>query len=272
LNGKRIAYTSEGTGITVVAVHGYPGSSRDFDALAQRLRESFRVLRIDMPGFGTSESLDEFPSYDNHARTLIAVLEALHIERPVLLTHSMGGAVAACALHEVPTLVSAAVLLAPPGLEPHRQYRRVPCKALSRALAPELARRCFAPVMRAVATRLGFPSSLPVEALYRATDMAAGFEMDEHARRMRAMRVPVMLAYAQDDPMVEPEIFRALAAVLPQGPRLEFRDGGHYVQDAHAAEISSTMASWLPAVVAAEGTYKTRRAGNALGDSRLEHK
>ena len=133
LNGKRIAYVSEGSGIAVVALHGYPGSSRDFRWLAACMSASFHVLSIDMPGFGASEAMDESPSYDNDARTLIAVLEALQIERPVLLTHSMGGAVAACALAQVPRLASAVVLLAPPGLEPHRQYRRIPCKVLSKA-------------------------------------------------------------------------------------------------------------------------------------------
>ena len=103
--------------------------------------------------------------------------------------------------------------------------------------------------MKRVAKLVGFPDSLPIDALYRATDMAARFEMDEHARRMRSVPVPAMIAYARDDPMVELEIFRALAAVLPAGPHLEFADGGHYLQEAHATEIAAAMAQWLPTVI-----------------------
>jgi pimeloyl-ACP methyl ester carboxylesterase len=249
LHGKRIAYRSDGKGIAIVALHGYPGSSRDLRWLVPCLSASFRVLCVDMPGFGASEAIDESASYDNDARTLIALLEALQLERPVLLTHSMAAAVAACVLAEVPGLLSALVLLAPPGLTPHRQYRRIPSKALSRALTSESARRWFAPVARRIAKLVGFPDGLPVTALYRATDMAARFEMDAYARRMRSLRVPAMIAYAQDDPMVELEIFRALAAVLPDGPRLEFTHGGHYVQETHATEIAATMAHWLPTVI-----------------------
>jgi haloalkane dehalogenase len=51
-----LAYIDEGPreGRALIAVHGIPGSARDFRYLAPQLSSRVRFVRFDMPGFGGS--------------------------------------------------------------------------------------------------------------------------------------------------------------------------------------------------------------------------
>lgn len=88
-----VAYTNQGSGLPLVAVHGTPGSSKDFRWLGATLETEIRFIRLDLPGFG-STPLETMPKFGLHqsAKLVLAFTEALDLKRFVLLGHSMGGA------------------------------------------------------------------------------------------------------------------------------------------------------------------------------------
>lgn len=81
----------------IVLVHGASGNLRDFEAsLIPLLADKHRVIAFDRPGHGWSERPD-LPDIHDPARQAAVIHEAvknLGVERPVLLGHSWGGAVA----------------------------------------------------------------------------------------------------------------------------------------------------------------------------------
>lgn len=78
----------------VVLVHGSPGAARDFAALAPLIAQSGRtVLAVDLPGFGRSERWVEDYSIRASARSLLALLDSLHIDRVHFVGWSLGGGV-----------------------------------------------------------------------------------------------------------------------------------------------------------------------------------
>src|SRR5512140_2568419 len=83
-----VAISGEGPsdGLPILCVHGVPGSRRDFRYLAPLLAVRFRVLRVDMPGFGESPA---GPDADlaAWAEVLLALPAALGLERFALLAH-----------------------------------------------------------------------------------------------------------------------------------------------------------------------------------------
>src|SRR6266550_3742318 len=77
----------------VVCVHGLTRNGRDFDVLAARIADRFRVLCPDMPGRGDSEWLRDpndyaFPTY---LTTLTALFAHAHADRVAWVGTSMGG-------------------------------------------------------------------------------------------------------------------------------------------------------------------------------------
>jgi pimeloyl-ACP methyl ester carboxylesterase/membrane protein DedA with SNARE-associated domain len=90
----RIAYTDAGDGPVLILIHGSPGSKENFARLAALLTPYFRVIAVDLPGFGAStRSIPDY-SIKAHARYVLALMDALGIDAAQVLGFSMGSGVA----------------------------------------------------------------------------------------------------------------------------------------------------------------------------------
>lgn len=89
-----LAYRQQGQGEVVVLIHGSPGSGDNFHLLAPMLAEHFRVITVDLPGFGASTRLVPDYSHQAHARYVLELLDSLDVDRAHVLGYSMGSGVA----------------------------------------------------------------------------------------------------------------------------------------------------------------------------------
>jgi pimeloyl-ACP methyl ester carboxylesterase len=153
-----ISVLSAGTGPdTIVCLHGLGGTKASFLPTVAALADSYRVVALDLPGFGESDKPIGAP-YDApwFARSVFAAMDALGIERAHIAGNSMGGRVAIEA-----------------GLTGHERVDRL--LLLSPALA-WLRPRPWAPVLRALRPELGLLQPAPrqvVEAMVRRLVPAA---------------------------------------------------------------------------------------------------
>jgi len=90
----KIAYRVEGRGDAIVLIPGSPGSGENFHHLAPMLATRFRVISIDLPGFGHSSPLVPGYSHVAHARYVLELLDHLRIQQAHILGYSMGSGVA----------------------------------------------------------------------------------------------------------------------------------------------------------------------------------
>lgn len=105
-----INYQSHGEGRPIVLIHGFPLNLKIWDQLIPEL-SGYRVLTVDLPGFGQSTLSNESFTINDIGRALIDWLQALNIERPVLVGHSLGGYVALSMLSQWPQGIGGVVLL-----------------------------------------------------------------------------------------------------------------------------------------------------------------
>ena len=80
-----------GSGIPLVLVHGFLGSSEMWRLQIDFFKENYRVIAPALPGFGKSNKVKSSNSIENMAKSILASLEKKKIERFYLLGHSMGG-------------------------------------------------------------------------------------------------------------------------------------------------------------------------------------
>lgn len=89
--------SSPGTGLTVLCLHGIPGSARTWRRCADLL-EDFPLVVPDLPGFGSSSPAPQDWHVREYADALIETLDKLEIDRAVFVGHDFGGPIAvACA-------------------------------------------------------------------------------------------------------------------------------------------------------------------------------
>lgn len=93
--GHQIAYWSEGEGIPLLLIHGFPTSSWDWHKTWETLCSRFQVFALDMIGFGYSDKPKDYTySLTDQARLHETFLLDQHIGAAHLLVHDYGVSVA----------------------------------------------------------------------------------------------------------------------------------------------------------------------------------
>jgi pimeloyl-ACP methyl ester carboxylesterase len=97
----RLAYDDEGAGTPVVFLHGLTFDRRSWRPIIERLGGSVRSIAVDLPAHGESGGVpvpvEQVPS------RLQELLNALAVDRPIVVGHSMSGGLAALYASTYPT-------------------------------------------------------------------------------------------------------------------------------------------------------------------------
>jgi 3-oxoadipate enol-lactonase len=112
INDNHLFYTEEGpaNGLPVVFLHGFPFNHTMWLEQLRAINGFCRAVAYDVKGHGMSDVGDGQYSVEAHADDLLALLDALHIEKTVIAGLSMGGYIALRALEKNPERFLAAVL------------------------------------------------------------------------------------------------------------------------------------------------------------------
>jgi pimeloyl-ACP methyl ester carboxylesterase len=109
--GARLRYLDHGAGPTLVLLHGMACCWQWWLECIPELAEHYRVIAVDLPGFGDSDPLPAPASMEEYADAVVALVEGAGIERVAVAGHSMGGLVAARMAMARPDLVARLVLV-----------------------------------------------------------------------------------------------------------------------------------------------------------------
>ncbi len=115
INGLQTAYYIGGTGQRgILLVHGWASSGRMWLRHMWALRHDYRLLALDLPGFGDSQPLEtESCTIEQYADHAAALCEALGIRPYAAVGHSMGGRIVLDLARRYPDLVERVVAISP---------------------------------------------------------------------------------------------------------------------------------------------------------------
>ncbi|MEN8040024.1 MAG: alpha/beta hydrolase [Actinomycetota bacterium] len=92
--GNRVAYDITGEGdVDLVLIHGITENRKFWDPLTAPFAETYRVIRVDLPGHGESGPISKY-GIDDLAREVKAVVDEVGNGDPYVVGHSLGGYVA----------------------------------------------------------------------------------------------------------------------------------------------------------------------------------
>lgn len=117
VDGRSVYYRRSvgGSGVPVVHIHGFAISGSYLMPTARLLAGRWVNVVPDLPGYGRSERRDQVLDVPALAGALLAILDALNIERAVLVGNSMGCPIGLEVAHEAPERVHRLVLVSPQG-------------------------------------------------------------------------------------------------------------------------------------------------------------
>jgi len=112
-DGTGIEYARRGAAgdVHVVFLHGWPDSWRSFQPVMEALPDEITAVSVSLPGFGGSDAIASPARPSDLARSIIALCDALGIERAVFVGHSLGTLVCQRIAERRPELARGLVLM-----------------------------------------------------------------------------------------------------------------------------------------------------------------
>jgi pimeloyl-ACP methyl ester carboxylesterase len=132
IDGVRIHYQEKGSGTPLVLLHGFSSSTYSWKDVFEPLAKNFRVVVVDLKGFGFSAKPDGDYSRRAQAVLVTHLLDHLQIKQAWLVGNSVGGEVALNVVLQNPTRVAGLILIDSAGVQvPGHQsvapaYLRIP--------------------------------------------------------------------------------------------------------------------------------------------------
>jgi haloalkane dehalogenase len=109
--GARIHYVDEGTGDTLLLLHGNPSWSFLYRKIIARLREDYRCVAPDYPGYGMSEAPAGYRyTPQEHSRFLEEFVDKLGLSRLTVMVQDWGGPIGFAFAGRRPELIRAFVV------------------------------------------------------------------------------------------------------------------------------------------------------------------
>lgn len=250
--GARLSYTDEGPAEApaIVALHGIPGSVRDFRYLGGALAARLRLVRLDLPGFGGSDPVpDAVRTLEGRARAVLALADQLGLRRFAVLGHSMGGASAMLTAARAPERISRLVLVNSVGLSLHRGLGLQPWvfRLMSRSLRVPGLRRLLLGRVRQQYRQRRLPGADELDAPALALQLHAISALDFSLlrRALDGLQPRAVVAFSRDDHLVEAHVSEELARALPGALVLDFDQGGHNLQKVQATALAQALCDEL---------------------------
>jgi pimeloyl-ACP methyl ester carboxylesterase len=229
IDGVRLHYVDKGSGPVLLLIHGLAGQMLNFThSLVGRLAREYRVIVLDRPGSGYSLRRDDtLAPLAAQARIIGRFCQALGLERPVVVGHSLGGAIALALALDHPDRVGALALIAPVTHQPESVpppfdglaigsplIRRLVAWTVATPLAIANRERALAtlfgpqPVPDDFATRGGGLLSLRPRAFIGASADVTAAEQDLAGliARYKDLTTPIGILYGTGDRILDPAL------------------------------------------------------------------
>lgn len=116
IDGMKVHYRIEGEGKPIVLIHGTGSCLQTWDVWTDSLKKNFKVIRLDMPGFGlTGPRPDKDYSIQSYVNFLDKFMTNIHVDTFMIAGNSLGGQIAWNYAHTFPQKISKMILLDPGG-------------------------------------------------------------------------------------------------------------------------------------------------------------
>ena len=263
INGVRIRYEDSATaGPPLILVHGSWASHHNWDLVAPRLAESFRVVTYDRRGHSESEHPPGQGSIHEDVADLAALIEHLDLAPAHVAGNSWGAIITlrlaiarpnllrAIACHEPPliALIADDLAVRPIAEETRKRLAAVFGKLVAGddAGGAEL-------FVETVAMGPGMWAKLP-PALQRTFVENGPTYLDEcrdpdqqsiDLDQVRKISTPALISRGAQSPAMFPAIVRIVAAAIPGAEQHVFTGAGHVPQISHPAEYAQVVTSFM---------------------------
>lgn len=255
LSDCQVFYVDEGQGIPLVLIHGFPLDHSMWNLQVEGLKSSYRIIALDLPGFGASTPHSGQMSIIGFADRLMEFLDALNLPQVTLCGLSMGGSIALQFALRHPERLSKLILCDCRAATDTPEAQRMRHELAERVLreGPE----CVAQAMPA---RLFSPHTIEsqpeivqsVQNVIRANpreSIAGGSralaDREDVFSRLSMIKVSTLLIVGVDDVISTVSEMRSMANQIPNSQLVEIEQAGHMAPLENAQAVNQAIRIWM---------------------------
>ena len=246
VNGLKVHYKETGpqAAPALLLMHGFGSSLQAWDDWSLKLEQKYRVIRLDLPGFGLTGAS---PANDYSEEKDLAILthfaDKLGLEKFSIIGHSMGGKMAWTLAASQPERVQALVLMAPDGFPEAKDIGTKPYEVpavtgLIKYFLPKyLVRKSIEPAF-AEADALSDARVNRYYDMLRAPGVRAAILersnqtiYTDPVPRLKAIKAPTLLIWGEQDQMIPSTNAKSYASVLSNSTTVLVPKLGHLLQE-----------------------------------------
>ena len=254
LNGRRVWYrrtrapSGEEAGEALpelVLLHSAGSSSNVWLYQLRALRRRARCIAIDLPGHGKSNDSDDCEDFAAYAREVKAVLDAVGVERYVLVGHAMGAAIAVHIALSAPEQVEALGLISAGVTIP---VSDLVFEALRGPLG--LWGQLMEDLLYSPSTPRRFVDRSTVGAIQASRpvllrDFSTCAKSDLRDLPLASLDIPTLLIAGRDDAMIPNPLSEVLAQHIPRARLEVIEEAGHMVMLEQHKRVNDLLSTLL---------------------------
>lgn len=237
VNGVALSYTDQGNGIPLVFIHAFPLSKAMWQPQVDALKDSYRVITLDLRGHGESDTVLWNCTLDDYASDVLGLLDHLNIRQAVFIGLSMGGYTLFSFYRQHPERVTAMVLA-----DTRAQADSVEGKAGRRAMAQTAFKDGSPAIADLMLPKLLAPSTrqhrqdivdqvrgmiLPTPSAGIVVDLMAMAARPDSTDLLRNITCPTLIMVGEEDQATPVAESRHMADRIPGSTLITIPDAGH---------------------------------------------
>lgn len=241
-DGARIWYAAYGTGLPVVLLHGGLGHSGNWGyQVPALLRSGYRAVVIDSRGHGRSTRDGQPFSYELMGSDVLAVMDALHLERAGFVGWSDGACTALILAASVPSRIAGVFFFAcnmdPSGVKPFE--------------ATPTLNRCFSRHAKDYAQLSATPERF--EDFVEAVSLMQKTQPNYSAHDLAKISVPVAIVQSEGDEFIKREHAEYLARTIPNAEFILLDGVTHFAPLHRPEKFNAAMLKFVSEVLSGDG-------------------
>lgn len=239
-------YKDEGSGKTLLFLHGWQDNLHSFDKVSNLLVKDYRVVRVDLPGFGGSELPKEDWDLSRYVSFVADFIKKLNLDIYAIVGHSFGGRILIKGSASDTLKVEKIILIGSAGVANRKTFRNYFFKFLAKLgkiftlIPPFLFWRDF--LRKKIYKMIGSRDYVKAGALRKTFVRVINEDLSLSAKKIS---YPTLLIWGKND--TETPVYQGeKLSNLIQNARLEILpDSGHFVHQEKPIEVADLIKKFL---------------------------
>lgn len=234
-DGFRIRYLESGKGDPLVMLHGAGGLR--ISRLHELLANQFRVIALELPGFGSSPVNDRSRSIHDLARTMSEAATKLGLDHYKLIGTSFGARIALWQAIDTPDQIDVLVLIAPAAIRPENWTP-------ASGTPEQMARLMYAHPEKQPPEAAADPAIVAKQQVL-VTRLRGANRDAEFEASLQSVKAPTLVVFGTRDGVIPPEMGRIYVERIPTCFHVMVYDAGHAIAAERPEALHGVVADFL---------------------------